>query len=207
MLPDRPVAETEEAVAGGASSARTPDGQRALWDAARRGDAVAREALFDAIADLARTSLLQRRVPAGELDDLTSAVVVSVLAYFEDGGEAPRNLGGFLYYRAWDVFSRYTREKGRWAAYCDTVTRVAVPREEPDALDTVAAGGLRHAMDECRARLDRELGKLLDLVYDQRKRQSEVARLLSRSETWVCRGLQRALERMQWCLKRKGFEP
>lgn len=178
-----------------------------LWESAADGDPQALEDLFQRVRVEARAWLGRRGLPEGDREDLVSEVQVAVLRLLRSGEPAPRNLGGFLYFRARAVTSRYLRRKQVRDPRSEPAVLTDLQGNEPDPHDQTQRARLLAATRACREALPEPLGEVLRLRYEEGLSQASVGRRLDRSDVWVHRRVRQALSLLSHCLTSKGWTP
>ena len=176
-----------------------------VWERAASGDEEATERLMQRVRVEARAWLGRLGLPEAEREDLVAEVQVAVLRLLRAGTPAPRNLGGFLYFRSRAVTSRYLRRK----AVRSTTEELLRPDDRgadapgPDRLASRAE--LLEASRVCRQELPEPLSEVLRLRYEEGLSQSSVGRRLDKSDVWVHRRVRQALSLLSHCLRKKGW--
>ncbi|MBL8861004.1 MAG: sigma-70 family RNA polymerase sigma factor [Planctomycetes bacterium] len=177
------------------------------WRAARGGDAEARGRLARLALDTARRELARRRVAASDLEDLAQEAVMAFLAFLDERAEAPREIGGFVKWRALGVLSDQ-RKRLR-------VRSMEHSTEAPAELASGAAGPgasaraaeVRAALEACRERLRPESRAVLALRYEGGLEAEEIALRLGVTRNAIHVRTFRALAALRACLERRGIDP
>lgn len=182
-----------------------PQADAELWDGVRGADAAAREELARLAWSTARSELLRRRAPSGEVDDLAQEAVRSTLAYAERGGPTPKDLGAFLKYRAWGVLSDWRKKERARAVHVDP--NPAVERADPTSgpRERAEHRQLLEALRDCRTRVSAEQRETLELRYSQGLEGDAIAARLGVHRNTVHVRVHRALIALRECLERKGL--
>ena len=173
------------------------------WLRAIAGDTAARE-LVAARADRhARDTMRRRRVPARDLDDLAQEVAIGVERCRKNGTQI-RVFRKFVYFRTLATLKEHRARKRR-----DRV----VPGDLPEAMSSLPVPdeqASRHelirAVATCRDALPPTLRTVLHLRHTQNLLMREIAEHTELSLGGVRERFRRAWERMQHCLRARGFE-
>jgi RNA polymerase sigma factor (sigma-70 family) len=177
-----------------------------LWRAARAGDAQARSQLAELALEIATRELRVRRSLPGDVEDLAQETVRQTLDVLSRTAEEPRDLRGFLKYRAWGVLSDRRKKK--------RVDRSSI--DEANAPEPAVAGrgpvghalerALLDALSDCRKRLGSELGSVLRLRFEAQRETHEIADELDVHRNTIRVRVFRALAQLHDCLTSKGFD-
>ncbi len=178
----------------------------ALWADARAGDADARAALSRAASDAARRVLAARRVPAADLDDLAQETVVSCLAFLGTQAEAPREIAGFLKWRALGILSDHRRRARLRTMQTNHASGHEPTSEARGPAAAARADEVRAALADCRARLRADARDVLALRYEGGFEPGEIAARLGVTRNAIHVRTFRALAALRECLERKGID-
>lgn len=178
-----------------------------LWVAAGQGDETALERLLQRVRVEARAWLGRVGLPEPDREDLVSEVQVAVLRLLRAGEPAPRNLGGFLYFRSRAVTSRYLRRKQVRSRREELPLVFELEDGGPDPSERALKSGLIEASRACRDSLPEPLAEVLRLRYEEGLSQASVGRRLNRSDVWVHRRVRQGLSLLAACLRSKGWTP
>lgn len=177
-----------------------------LWRRASAGDAVAREQLAALAGSIAHSELRRRGVPSFALDDLAQDVVRSTLAFLAKAHEAPRDLRGFLKYRAWGVLSDHRKHMRNAPAMVETHAAPEVATADHGPAERAHRRQLAQALAECTSRLPDEQREAVELRYGARMETEVIAARLAVHRNTINVRVFRALDKLRECLARKGFE-
>jgi len=156
-------------------------------------------------ADIGRSELVRRRASPADIDDLTQEVVRSTLAFVGRGGDAPKDLGAFLKYRAWGVLSDHRKRlRARPMTFelephFDRAGASAAPEVSSERRQTLAA------LQDCRSRLSAEQRETIELRYLAGLEGESIAARLGVHRNTVHVRVHRALIALRECLERKGL--
>lgn len=173
-----------------------------LWRAVAAEDEDARQELARAVREVCGPVLRRKGVPAHELDDLLQEAQLSVLRYAARRPAPPRDLRGFLKWRARGVFSDYVREKwrrGRLQEIDEGVASGAADVAQPAAL-----AELRAALEHCVERLKKNQRSVWTLRRDEGVGPREIGERLGVPYATVGVLFHRARQALADCLRRKG---
>jgi RNA polymerase sigma factor (sigma-70 family) len=168
---------------------------------------MARAELSRFAAEVARRVLSARRVPAGDIDDLAQETVLAVLGHLDADGEQPREIAGFVKWRALGILSDQRRSarnrtmQSHQAFLSDPVS----PARGPAAAARDAE--VRAALADCRARLGADARDLLALRYEGGCDAQALATRLGVTRNAIHVRTFRALAALRECLERKGIDP
>lgn len=178
----------------------------ALWAAARSGDAGARAELSRAASEVARRVLAARRVPAADVDDLAQETVVSCLAFLDSRADAPREIAGFLKWRALGILSDHRRRARSRTMPTHDEHWIDLATNALGPVVAARAGEVRAALEDCRARLGADARAVLELRYEGGCDAAAIATRLGVTRNAVHVRTFRALAALRECLERKGID-
>lgn len=192
---------------------RVHNGQslNSAWEAARRGDESARDALAQLAHTIALRELKLRRVASADTEDLAQEAVRSFLVYLAGPGEAPTEIRAFLKWRTLGVLSDH--RKRRRARAMETAQKdLDVPALEPAVQGrgpeaAAALGQVRDALADCRTRLNADMRAVLALRYEGGLDAAAIADRLGVTRNAIHVRTFRALAALRECLVRKGIDP
>lgn len=178
-----------------------------LWARAAAGDESARAELAGLAQQVARSELSRRGVRAADLADLVQEAQRTTFAFLARNPAPPRDLSGFLKYRAWGVLSDH-RKKMRASKldYRDDLEPL-LPAWERAGLRTAGAAAeeMAAALADCRSRLPGDLARVLSLRYDAGLDGDSIQRRLGVHRNTIHVRVFRALQRLRECLISKGY--
>jgi len=185
----------------------TSDRPRALeWEAARAGDVAARSVLAGVAEEIARRVLAARGARARDLDDLTQETVLSFLSFLDANPIAPREIVGFLKWRALGILSDH-RKRARIRTMPDS--QQDWDAQAADLLGPAASARaveVRAALADCRDRLGADARAVLALRYEGALEADVIAERLGVTRNAVHVRTFRAIAALRECLERKGVD-
>jgi len=175
--------------------------EEALWEGSVRGEPDARSSFAALIEHEVARHLARLGARHQEREDLVAEVQTQVLEWLAVGRERPRNILGFLRYRALGAFTAHVRRRRRRLQELEPAAALRffaseVP-EDPSPIDVALD------LEECKKRLPVDQRELVEARYAQGRTLAEVAQSYERAIVWVHRTLQRALEALRLCLERE----
>lgn len=177
-----------------------------LWQRAGAGDSEAREQIAALARSIALNELRRRGVGANALEDLAQDVVRSTLAFLSKVQDPPRDLRGFLKYRAWGVLSDHRKHMRSAPAIIDASEAPDAATAERGPAERAHRRQLADALAQCKSRLSAEQREAVELRYGARLETETIAVRLAVHRNTINVRVFRALDKLRDCLARKGFD-
>ena len=208
--PPSPTPRDPAAADGESESARERRAaeDRLLWAAALAGDPQAEGRLWSLVEDdlrrrLSRIGLLC----AADRDDLVASARQRIFELVKSGEPAPKNLRGFLHYRALGALKSFRRSRDRAPQELALGADSPAADSSPEPGERIAQAELLEALRICRQRLAPELRWIVEMHYDEEISQRRIAASLALSTDAVHRRLRRGLHFLHDCLRARGIRP
>jgi RNA polymerase sigma factor (sigma-70 family) len=175
-----------------------------FWRALRRQDGMAYDELAALVSTVAAPVFRRSGASRETVDQLVQDVLVSIYEYSstEPAPAPPKNLRGFVYWRARGVWTEWLRREHLREIPLSETPSISIDGEP--AVDPLTVDELGEALEGCRDGLGEKYRYVLEARYEQGRDSQEIADELGIERAQVAVRLHRARKSLQECLKKRG---